>query len=310
MRQHRRSGTRNQHSAIGSTGVSGGRSVSPGVCDRSRVLPADYSCWARGALSRLAAASLEDVLARTGNAKVRTVSSRLALGRRAGAISPKSTGPRHAERTTRSGVARVPFPFEAEARSSAPVGPPLLAADDSSVAGYCCLGQADTMPEGQLAVVKDEHCCIRGALQKSPGARTATPSLRGDCGRRSVGRSGSERGGTSCLLSLKAGALSKRPSPRPHDRARRSNSQRFRRCAAAPAQKQPPAAVESTRLLCQGLRAGGSALSAFSRWTTCDRLRARRQETPASLREQQHVLAEVDVASKRRHAVSRSQPGP
>ena len=41
---------------------------------------------------------------------------------------------------------------------------------------------------------------------------------------------------TSCLLSLNVAALSKRPSPRLHDRARRSNSQRFRRRAAAPAQ--------------------------------------------------------------------------
>jgi hypothetical protein len=82
-------------------------------------------------------------------------------------------------------------------------------------------------------------CYIRRALQKSPGARTATPPLRGDCGRRSVGRSSSVHGGASCLLSLKAAALRKRPSPRLHDRARRSNSQRFRRCAAAPAQTQP-----------------------------------------------------------------------
>jgi hypothetical protein len=76
------------------------------------------------------------------------------------------------------------------------------------------------------------------ALQKSRGARTATPPLRGDCGRRSVGRSSSVHGGASCLLSLKAAALRKRPSPRLHDRARRSDSQRFRRRAAAPAQTQ------------------------------------------------------------------------
>ena len=43
---------------------------------------------------------------------------------------------------------------------------------------------------------------------------------------------------TSCLLSLNAAALSKRPSPRLDDRARRSNRQCFRRCAAAPAQVQ------------------------------------------------------------------------
>ena len=39
----------------------------------------------------------------------------------------------------------------------------------------------------------------------------------------------------------------------------------------------------------------------------CGRVASRH---PLHLREQHHVLAEVDVASKRRHAVSRSQPGP
>jgi hypothetical protein len=78
----------------------------------------------------------------------------------------------------------------------------------------------------------------RGVAEIARGARTATPLLRGDCGPRSVRRSSSEHGGASCLLALKAAALSKRPSPRLHDRARRSNSQRFRRRAAAPAQTQ------------------------------------------------------------------------
>jgi hypothetical protein len=44
-----------------------------------------------------------------------------------------------------------------------------------------------------------QDCCIRRTLEKSSGARTATPSRRGDSGRRSVGRSGSERRGDVLL---------------------------------------------------------------------------------------------------------------
>ena len=44
-----------------------------------------------------------------------------------------------------------------------------------------------------------QDCCIRRTLQKSAGARTATPSRRGDSGRRSVGRSSSERRGDVVL---------------------------------------------------------------------------------------------------------------
>ena len=44
-----------------------------------------------------------------------------------------------------------------------------------------------------------QDCCIRRRLQKSAGGRTATPSRRGDSGRRSVGRSSSERRGDVVL---------------------------------------------------------------------------------------------------------------
>ena len=62
---------------------------------------------------------------------------------------------------------------------------------------------------------------------------------------------------TSCLLSLTAAALSKRPSPRLHDRARRSNSHCFRR-RAAPAQIQARAAW--ARHECFGLVPARTAL--------------------------------------------------
>ena len=96
-------------------------------------------------------------------------------------------------------------------------------------------GQPRRAPAASSAA---RDCCIRRTLQKSPGAGpprrregTTAASARSD-------EAVASAAATSCLLSLTAAALSKRPSPRLHDRARRSNSQCFRRRAAAPAQEQ------------------------------------------------------------------------
>ena len=105
-------------------------------------------------------------------------------------------------------------------------------------------------------------------------------------------------------------ALHTRPSELPlllcHDLDRQGQPGR----AIAYAQKQPPAAVESTRLLCQGLRARGSSVSALSRWTTCTNDRCRssaparraRSSSPAGVTGTEHGRSLIDPsASVTRH---------
>ena len=66
----------------------------------------------------------------------------------------------------------------------------------STRAGRCHQCRVGRAPAASSAA---RDCCIRRTLQKSPGARTATPSRTDDSGRRSVGRSRSERGGDVVL---------------------------------------------------------------------------------------------------------------
>ena len=82
-----------------------------------------------------------------------------------------------------------------------------------------------------------QDCCIRRTLQKSAGARTATPSGWGDSGRRSVGRSSSERGDVVLAQPQRRGAQQATIAA-PSRPGRRSNRQCFRRCDAAPAHQQ------------------------------------------------------------------------
>jgi hypothetical protein len=80
----------------------------------------------------------------------------------------------------------------------------------------CPLGRA---PAASSAA---QDCCIRRTLQKSAGP--GPPRRRGGAtaaGARS-GEAVASAAATSCLFSLNTAALSKRPSPRLRDRARRS----------------------------------------------------------------------------------------
>ena len=111
--------------------------------------------------------------------------------------------------------------------------------------------EAEVSADLGVAVARDEHqqrrrrrrtAAFAGGCRSRPGP--GPPRRRGGAtaaGARS-GEAVASAAGTSCLLSLNVAALSKRPSQRLHDRTRRSNSQRFRRRAAAPAQIQAWAA--------------------------------------------------------------------
>ena len=97
-----------------------------------------------------------------------------------------------------------------------------------------------------------QDCCIRRTLQKSPEARTATPSRRGDSGRRSVGRSSSDRRGDvvltqpqRCGAQQAAIAMPSRPGS-----AEQQSVLRTPRCCSRPeafARRRPPACLLSHR---------------------------------------------------------------
>ena len=73
-------------------------------------------------------------------------------------------------------------------------------APGSGIAVACvAAASADARDEHQQRGSAAQDWCIRRTLQKSVGARTATPSRRGDSGRRSVGRRSSERRGDVVL---------------------------------------------------------------------------------------------------------------
>jgi hypothetical protein len=122
-------------------------------------------------------------------------------------------------------------------------GPPLARHDPAATVRR---GDANGIGRAPAASWSAQDFASAGRLQKSAAARTARPSRRATAAGAPSGEAVASAEATSCLLSLNAAALRKRPWLRLHDRVPRSNGQRTRRRAAAPAHLESLAATVAT----------------------------------------------------------------